>query len=508
MTATIKDIFLAKKFPDWIENHKIFKSYKQIKKIFPDIGLPNCEKEIDVDNSADARQAACALITEISNELSRRSNKLGKFAAKSKSKKRSVKTNNLQLLLLDIHNLINRRFNDFILVNKGRITLNCPSDVFDSQKTLTFKSGEGLIRVYNKLNETLREHHLLAMERMENLPAFKTFSANNLPVVKFKLRFTSDDSEGLWDIATMSMRGISSCQTWGAGNSTHIVGSMVDPFTGIIYLTSGAKHSQYGSKMIRRCVVRFAIDESSKKPFIMLERMYPNNEPSTLNQFVQFIGERTDNKFDVRTGGVGNAYVPMADVVRQLPANDLPYRDSGIPYKTDTNDPNGVLRDQADTHLNKLVQILAAKVIAVARAVKISSVSEASKEAFRAMRGSTYYYDYSGYISNDLTNSARAKFKAYDLSKFKDIISYLESSVEEFVGKGIENLIFTTIKSSCQKYIPPTIGKVEDKLLRNVAEVAAGKVKSSFQEELQKIIKASAGKSSKKEEQIYSKFLN
>jgi hypothetical protein len=510
MTNT-KDLFLKKKFPDWIENHKVFKSNKQIKKIFPDIGLPNCEREIELDNSNEARASAINLISEINNELGRRSQKLNKFGAKEAikaSKKRQSKLDDINLLIQSVRNLILKQQNNFVIVNKGRITLNLPTDIFNSNKELVFKSGEGLIRVYNKLNETLREGKFLAMERIEALPAFKTFSASNLPVVKLKLRFSSSGEEGLWDIATMSMRGISSCQTWGNGNSTHLIGSMVDPFTGIIYLTSGAKHENYGSKMIRRCVVRFAVDDRNKRPFIFLEKMYPNHEESILKQFVNFIRERTNNRFPVRVGSIGNSYVPMADVVRQLPARNLPYRDSGVAYKTDTNDPYGMMKEQADEQLNRFFQILANKVMSVARSVKIGSIPEAYKEAFRAMRGSTYYYDYSGYISNDLANSARDKFKMNDLSKFQDLGAYLNVSVKNFVEKGVEDLIFSTMKSSCGKYIPPSLGKIEDKLLKSVAEIAANKVKSSFSEELNRLAKSKAGKIVKQEEQIYSKFLS
>jgi hypothetical protein len=510
MTAT-KDLFLAKKFPDWITNHKIFKSHKQIKKIFPDIGLPNCGKEIEVDNSAAARTSAVALVNAITAELGKRSQKLGKFAAKETviaSKKRQSKLEDIDLLIRSVRNLLLKKQNELILVNNGRITLNLTDDVYNTNKELVFKSGEGLIRIYNKLNETLRENKCLAMSNIEALPAFKTFSADNMPVIKYKLRFSSNDVEGAWDIATMSMRGISSCQSWGTGNSTHLVGSIVDPFTGIIYLTSGAKHAEYGSKMIRRCVVRFVVDENTKRPFIFLERMYPYHEESTLKQFVNFIRERTDKRFEVRTGVIGRSYVPMADVVRQLPTSDIPYRDSGVAYKTDNNDPYGMMKEQAEGHLNRFFQLLSTKVLAVARSVKIGSIPEASKEAFRAMRGSTYYYDYSAYISNDLTVSAREKFKMGDLSKFSDLATYLDASIKDFVGKGVEDLIYSTMKASCKKHIPPTLGKIEDKLLKSVSEIAADKVKSVFSEELEKFAKTKSNKISKQEEQVYTKFLS
>ncbi len=300
MTAT-KTIFSEKKFPSFITGHAIFKSFKEVRKVFPEIGLPNTEKEIEVDNKKEAKDAATYLLNEIKDRIDRRLLSINKYAVKKDSmgKKRKKKLNNAQHLLTSVKTNITKAKNGFLTENNGRITLNLPTDIADAEDKMAFKGGEGLFRVYNKLNETLRAGHFLAMPKLEDLNTFKEFSAKNVPALKYKVRFASDGSEGAWDIATMSMRGINSCQTWGGGNSTHIVGSIVDPFTGIIYLTNGGKFNEHGSKMIRRCVVRFVVDEKKKVPYLALERMYPAMEKGCLDAFIAFLKERTDNKFDV-----------------------------------------------------------------------------------------------------------------------------------------------------------------------------------------------------------------
>jgi hypothetical protein len=94
-----------------------------------------------------------------------------------------------------------------------------------------------------------------------------------------KICFSSDKNSGAWDIATMSMRGIHSCMKWSSSQSKHLIGSIIDPFTAVIYITDGKK-LKYGSKFLRRSVVRYMIYEKNGgfcKPFIYIERVYRHN---------------------------------------------------------------------------------------------------------------------------------------------------------------------------------------------------------------------------------------
>lgn len=107
---------------------------------------------------------------------------------------------------------------------------------------------------------------------------------NNAPVpakaptpVKMDVCFSSDGVEGLWDILTMSMRGVSSCKHWE--NTTHsktVVSTAVNPAVGIIYLTDGTM-TKYGPTINRRALVYYSGNESwagAMPSRISIDRVY------------------------------------------------------------------------------------------------------------------------------------------------------------------------------------------------------------------------------------------
>jgi hypothetical protein len=345
----VKDLLKEKKWPKWFANHPIFKETVKISKVFPGIGLPNSSKEIEIDNSKVAARAAANMLIGIRFEIRASKTKLaniinGKALVSTKQsagiiKKLLKKKTNKQLafddLETDIQSKIGVCFNNFdaivrqlseaknkpITSNNGRITINLVEDVLldKNSKVATYRAGESLFRVYNKLNQLLAECNLPQMRQMEAFPQFKKFSTENVPNHKFKIIFSSDGADGAWDIATMSMRGIQSCQSWGGGYSHCLIGSVSDPFVGIIYLTSGGKFNEYGSKMMRRCVVRFVIDADKRKPFLLLDNMYPAEDTKILKSFTDFLKEKTNNKFDIqyapglKVSIQKSAYMPLTE---------------------------------------------------------------------------------------------------------------------------------------------------------------------------------------------------
>jgi hypothetical protein len=161
---------------------------------------------------------------------------------------------------------------------------------------------------------------------------------------KHKIVFSGSGDQALWDIATMSMRGIYSCQRWGNYHSRALVGSMMDPYVGIIY-TTNSKKMKHGSKMLRRAVVRFVI--SKKKPALLIERIYPRlkngNSPKnsmSFKRFAKFLKAKTNNKLPIIYGDEGynydaskNCKIPSTKVVRKIPSRLRSYRDSCVEYK-------------------------------------------------------------------------------------------------------------------------------------------------------------------------------
>jgi hypothetical protein len=329
----VKDLLKEKKFPKWFANHPIFKETSKISKVFPGIGLPNCFSEIEIDNSKVAAKAAAAMLSAIITTIKYNKTRIktvidGKLQIPLKqsnglikkvySKLLKKKTNNnisfndleentqnkinqCYILFSEVNAQLSKAKNKVITHNNGRITLNLVDDIrlYKDDKAPTYRMGESLFRVYNKLNQLLLECNLPQMCSLETFPTFKKFSTENVPNHKFKIVFSSDGVDGAWDIATMSMRGISSCQSWGGGYSHCLIGSVSDPFVGIVYLTSGGKFNDYGSKMMRRCVVRFVIDAKTRKPLLLLDNMYPAKDTQILKSFIDFLKEKTNNKFAV-----------------------------------------------------------------------------------------------------------------------------------------------------------------------------------------------------------------
>lgn len=148
--------------------------------------------------------------------------------------------------------------------------------------------------------------------------------------------FSSSGKDGLWDKATMSMRGISSCQAWSGSYRRRLIGTMIDPYAGIIYSLTG-KDTKKGMGMKQRAIVRFVLPNtgSKKKPAIFIERVYFNyNEhcnPQGMNIFAAFIRAKVGKKYDVVTQSYGYS-IPLTTAVKNIREDSRSYRDSGIHY--------------------------------------------------------------------------------------------------------------------------------------------------------------------------------
>lgn len=156
----------------------------------------------------------------------------------------------------------------------------------------------------------------------------------NLTVV-----FSATGNRALWDLATMSMRGVSSCQSW-SGFTVHckrLIGSMADPCCGIIYTTDG-RNTKRGPLMIHRAIVRFVVSGSrKKKPAILLERVYGSsyNAGTAAKMFEDYIREKTGNKFPIVSayhGSLRGHTIPMTKPVKSIHNSERSYVDSGVRY--------------------------------------------------------------------------------------------------------------------------------------------------------------------------------
>jgi len=129
---------------------------------------------------------------------------------------------------------------------------------------------------------------------------------------KTYIGFSSSGATGLWDIATMSMRGVCSCMHWDNAHSRHLIGSITDPFLGIVYITDNEK-TPYGISFRRRALVRFVYSPANEDYRLLIERpyldtgntdpfVYHNKDPHalhTLEIFRKFLISKVNNKYKV-----------------------------------------------------------------------------------------------------------------------------------------------------------------------------------------------------------------
>lgn len=370
---SVSNLFKDNKYPAWITSHPIFSKIENVRKAFPAIGLSNFEDKFLTDNSKEIKIYANALLDVISEKLIKRSTKLASFGKKAKIGK--VRLNNLQQIVALMQSII-----DMIALDKsafhsvlesGKVSIGLPADL-QYLDTLFLKKGTGIFKVYEKINSMLVENKFLPLIPLAELSPFKNFSAFNLPGKEMFIRFSSDGADGIWDIATMSMRGIASCQTWadGLSNSIKIIGSIVDPFTGIIYLTNGERFNNYGSKMTRRCVVRYILNKNGEATLI-LEKMYPIFDPASLEDFVKALKARVP---DINIEYAPNLftkyykydyYIPLSDELNLIGSSSYyPYVDSGLNFVRDEKcalakipvSPQSLFKKEMPAIFNKIIK--------------------------------------------------------------------------------------------------------------------------------------------------------
>lgn len=325
--------------PDWFKDHPIFKETTQITKIFPNIGLKNFQTETDLkyDDIGSTIKALCYdMVAELRNAHYC-------FVPSNNADKPAIYLLDQFMAEMNRPNKLVKEF----LVKKG---LYLTSNINTVENTIFSKKGESLFKSYNKLKNFLHKHYNRDLSALDKIESFKDYSNCNIDG-KLQIVFSSDGIDGAWDILTMSQRGISSCQSWNGQYKECIIGSLLDPYTGIMYLTSGSK-TQFGSKMIRRCVVRFIVNSKNKRPSLFLEYMYPSHNVSIMKEFKKVLAIKTNNKFPIidEHSPANKYYVPYNKTTGLLLKHSknpsyanwegyhnqytmLPYRDTYMEYK-------------------------------------------------------------------------------------------------------------------------------------------------------------------------------
>jgi hypothetical protein len=411
----VAKLFEERKFPKWFSTHPVFSEIKQIKKVFPGIGLENCEGQTGVGDLAVVHASAITLIADLKEKLSSRINGLSNFvnARPDMAVARRDHAAKCSALMADVLDAINKDPNAFVQVQNNRTTLKLPLNIVHNKRQV-FRQNESLFRVFNKLNDALHEHKFASMGRVENLDSFKAFSADNIPNNDYKIVFSADGADGAWDIATMSMRGIESCQSWDGEYRYCTIGSVIDPFVGIIYLTSGS-NQKYGTKMIRRSIVRFVVNEETRKPFILIDYMYPSLDNRVLEQFKTFLKTKANGKFEIKYApnldgkALKSTYIPLNDIRTKLrsfsedgkyePTDDLEsiqsYQDVRIESRAGGKDKHQKLFEKNSRKKERkfVENFVAAMQDAVAN-TNIGNVPDALQPALKKFKGNKDKYNH------------------------------------------------------------------------------------------------------------------
>lgn len=410
------NLFEGRDVPDWIRNHPAIKDKPAPTKVFPKYGLPNFKEPADIPAAARVIDTDAQFVVDalwgIRNVLR---SKIGNgihveteqaiFRAKrirarelvdrhKAAPENSQEQRDLEKELIGIQmnrkspeelaaeekalNASRRMYEqigylaDELYVGKGAATnvangtvvLIAPVELTMAGKKIGL-AGESLPRVYGKiitfaaayLNSIGASPDAIAkyLPSYDSIPEVKAFSRNNMPLAKdLYVVFSASGDEGAWDIATMSMRGVSSCQTWdgdavsdeetaGARRrdcyNQKLVGSIVSSNVGVIYLTSGKDFNGMGEKIIRRSIVRFAIDTDipadKENGVVVIDRMFDSWNPLIAKAFVNAIQKRTKLRVIDLTDKDGSkeALESLMLPVEESPVSEKSrsYQDSKIP---------------------------------------------------------------------------------------------------------------------------------------------------------------------------------
>lgn len=266
---------IDKRFPNFITGSKVISSNTEIEKIFPKIGLPNSKEPINIKFDVSSVQLDKIIHLAIKKFMQewQENNPLARLKGLE-----LFKMSRVVYLLEELNRRFNKKIGFAYVKDKVLLTASIPS--YDGK--VLVKNGTDIFKLVKTLLSYGSKYVKVDLVSADEISA---------QCKKMYLAFSSDDIDGAWDIATMSMRGVKSCMRWEARQCGALVGSIIDPCCGIIYLTNGVK-TEYGSKMLFRSVVRLATHNDTRKPVLLVDRLYSSfykTKPGEQGRFDQQI---------------------------------------------------------------------------------------------------------------------------------------------------------------------------------------------------------------------------
>ena len=425
------DIFKDKEMPDWLKEHKLLKDKKDIQKVFPSVGIKNFKDKINIPLQEGNLEILSENIgysfEQIMSELeSHLISELRKLKSNNPSGEDSESFADFIVLTYEARKALRA---PSIYEDNGKIYLGTRSDIKKKDKLLA-PQKTSVFKAYNKIAEELNKFKnnypqiTFFMPNVDAIPEVKEFHKKNIPNKDYYIVFSSSGS-GAWDIATMSERGVESCQSWDGSHNACLIGSIVSKFVGIIYLTSGTDHDGKGDKMVKRCIVRFGVDKTKKKPVIIVDKMYPNENATIRTAFINALQSKTsipvvDSNTFAETGEDKNIEIPYEKIQDKLENNEKSYNDMRLKQRQKDYSNNNSLYTKLEKIRKEIEQSLIEN-------IKLNSYAEGS-------------------IFNDILQQLVVN------SNLKD---NLKSNINYTISKDIQNIDFAKkyIKLKTQKYL-------------------------------------------------------
>lgn len=330
--------FKSKKYPKFINGSLILRIFPKPEKVFPQIGLPNSETALE---RVKMNQDALYMLNI---------DKLNAVLHHYRYNYNGGIEQDLYYLRNTVNNYLCGLPGNKLMVSGYRI--NC----------INFTGRKDVFDVVKLLQAHIAKNERGAFRYLERFVPASKFTPSQLfgsKRNKLKICFSSSSNKGYWDIATMSMRGISSCMRWGSSHAPTLAGTIVDPYAGVIYITDGTTN-KYGKTMLARAVVRLVVGNKGKKPALLLETVYPDAKTFASVIFTSFLKQRTgmsvsqdDYKCSIPISAPTAAILASENGhLRQYESNTLSYRDSGVKYSRISKfyDPKKVRNQQLDNH--------------------------------------------------------------------------------------------------------------------------------------------------------------
>lgn len=343
------DILEERNAPEWITEQKYIKKIKTVEKVFNQIGLSSFRDAVHIKTKNEEK---IKMLTNILDQAAYELMSMRDSTLKLKLDNPTPEQIEFGDKIYDFSRAAGDLLSQFPFMRSNPEVNNLKLVKDISNDTFKIKKGKSLAYAFNELEKFYKTaiknsgclNYVVDTRPYDKMNAVQTFNNTNIKDKDYYVVFNSGD-EGIWDVCTMSQRGIGSCQSWDSDLEgdfkKSLIGSILSKHVGLIYLTSGSD-TPYGEKMMSRCVIRLLVQISTRKPVLMLDQMYPGYDKRILNVFIESLKKRTNipvieyattaqagGEPEIHADDLRQAHDPT-EGVKNLEKHEKSYMDTGI----------------------------------------------------------------------------------------------------------------------------------------------------------------------------------